>query len=325
MEAFTAFATSSVLRSEVRQDGDPLHFCGIYVITLEDELFREAYIRAAGARHRLQMSILRMRRPPCDVYDALTPGPHHSRLSRGELGCLASHIRTLLRIAEATESTRSPPGWAVVLEDDALFHANFRKALMEALGRIPSDRAAALLGYTDPFGEKVVGADGYYEPAGGRVWGTFAYAVRTERARCLAHIHQALPLQVADGKFLEMGAICVYPAIVATDTTTSSLRCAHTLCSGGLERDLSILSRRLRLDEIEWFSVALFEEAWRRGARSGESLRDAYDVARREYAERAAELTRETYGLRVDWGSAFWRRITELVDSGNIRAAAGTV
>lgn len=106
------------------------------VINLDGDTDRLAHMRAQARRAGLQFE-----RFPAIRGDALTPelAPYfpdqgsHPILSRGEIGCYASHLAVCRRIARG--GLRAP---VLVLEDDVAFAEDFATVLQAALRAAPS-------------------------------------------------------------------------------------------------------------------------------------------------------------------------------------------
>jgi hypothetical protein len=318
---FAEFARGGVFHSREdvafdggRELGANEALVAIYVITVEDRRprTREAWIRASAERVGLDLCILRMRRPPRALLLAVNAEQAETggrAFSSAQLGCLASHIYALLLLAR--EGGRA---WGMIAEDDVILHKDFHELLPKSLRRLPPQRNLALLGYGDVGRWRVDGeaqSKGWYPGTSGNIWGCFAMAIRTAAAESLANAHMTPPLRAADERFREFDAICVYPPLALPEQTTSFLGSVFRIG----EAMEAYLSSRFRDDDLESFdalSLAAVDDAWEKGARSGEDFRRSYEESQ-ELAAGVPPLTRRLYFRGIDWSDDFWRRLSETI------------
>lgn len=214
--------------------GDELRVC---VITLESTPTRHARILASLRHHNVQATICIMTAPDDIVY-----ADYKGILSRGELGCVASHAWVLKMFGSQR---------LVILEDDVDFHAKFTHPDMwtHALSR-----DVVLLGASDWHIEKRDKQVGYYDAhlAQGRVCGTFAYSIAPKAAKRMQE-YLRTHLVPSDHAFNDLwkSVRVLYPPLVISDRTTTSIENHSSLASMYAERCLQ------GIDLTQYISVPL--------------------------------------------------------------------
>ena len=162
------------------------------------------------------------------------PSSNSKKLSKGELGCLASHSWVLTYAASQSYEA------ALILEDDC--------DMLKSLDTIDSwkfvkERDFCMLGCSDWHLNKRNLSDlGFYTAnlEDGRACGSFAYSITPRAASKLAFKMQSFPLCPADHAIQNLWPdICVlYPPLYIADRSTTSIEGHETLTEGYKERCL---------------------------------------------------------------------------------------
>ncbi len=97
------------------------HCPNIFVINLNDNIFRRNYISVLFKKYNINYTLVCVERVNSNMFRQFKHLPSYSQITSNELGCFLSHLWCLSNIVKNNYSN------AIIFEDDIIFHKNFHQ------------------------------------------------------------------------------------------------------------------------------------------------------------------------------------------------------
>jgi Glycosyltransferase family 25 (LPS biosynthesis protein) len=113
--------TTKIINDSLNEKIINQHVCDIYVINLEDNLYRKKYIELLFKKYGINYTLVSVKRPDSNMLRHFSKSMKYSKFRDSEFGCLLSHLWCLHDAFTKQHKN------IIIFEDDIILHKNFHE------------------------------------------------------------------------------------------------------------------------------------------------------------------------------------------------------